>query len=130
MAICQRIQNRKKIVCTGAMKHRITIINRKIEPADTSYNINRDTTIPVHSMVEVITETVNYNNVNIENIETHTFRTRISPALIAFGVQKNYSVQFKGKYYIVVAHRDLNEEGRFYQIKTVERGLLTKESNW
>lgn len=112
------------------MKHRITIIDRKMEPAETSYNINRDTTITVHSMVDIITDTVSYNGVNIEDVETHVFRCRVSPALEAFGVDKNYSIQFKGEYYIIVGHRILNEEGRFYEIKAIERGLTTRQSNW
>jgi hypothetical protein len=81
-------------------------------------------------MVIVETKTVRYNNANIEDVETHTFPIRISPAILAFNIGQNYSVQFKGKYYIVIGVEDFNEEGRFLGITTVERGLLEEKVNW
>jgi len=122
---CRKIQRKPDAVCIGDLKKLINIIDRKIEPADVSHTMNFDDYVSTRARIDTRRGGAFFNGVNMENAPTHYFYIRFG-----ITVERNYTLEFKGIYYLVSDVENLNEESRFLKISATKNGPKSNGANW
>lgn len=125
---CRPIKTKPFRVCSGDLKHRITLNTRAITtPTADSVDFGEQFTLEqnVYAMIETANGETVFDQTNIEKVITHKFYIRYISNLTF----EDWIV-FKGKYYDILTVENLNEENRFMLLNACLRGAVLKPVNF
>lgn len=135
MAICQKIQSKRRRVCIADLDRQISIQNRAIksptnEPdytelfsagSSTSYGLVAG---DVWAMIESTAGKTVFDTTGVERVVSHKITTRFFD-----GVTAESWILFNGNRYDVVSVENIDERGEYMVMRCVFRGVSTSSVN-
>ncbi len=121
-----------KKYCSGDLIYEIDIIQRTIEPANISYDLDLEAEFEgVPAFIKTLGQKSKFDGSNTEITASHLFVIRFIDE-----IEEDNSIFYNDKIFKILGTINLNEENRWLEIFTVERGVATavdgkiKKINW
>ena len=125
MGTCRRVRFDKRKICAGDLRHEISIIDRQIEPDVAGYAMDFTNGIQTRAAIKTRTDVLNFDGTNTGTAVTHDFYIRKGKT-----VQRNFTILFDSRYFMVVGIEQLDEDRMFMRITTQEAGTTSNQSNY
>lgn len=115
-------------VCINELRFNIEIYNRTIKSANCQADI--ETSLKYTTKAKIKVRDLNSsgilakNNININEISTHTFIIRYKN-----NISSDDIIKYDNKYFKIIGYLDPDERKNYLKINCVERGLATDKRN-
>lgn len=130
MSSCEILKFPIPRICTGDLRHRITVLKRfLIAPHNPSVQSGVKATLGFQSVftvwaaVKMIKGSPILDGVATDSLPTHYFYTRYLD-----GITNDNWIQLKNDYYRILKVNNLDEDNVYLQIQTVKTGDVAKSS--
>lgn len=127
--ICEYKKLKKKKLCIGDLRKKITVYDRSIKPAETSSEFENSQTfsnaVIYWCAIETKTGVEIFDGSNLLGSATHIFYIKYVES-----INTENTIKWNNKYYTVLQVDNVNEENEYLAIFCSERGTTSNGVNW